>query len=364
MPLMNFPVLASLTAGAFALLDNSLVAEGRLIFSDGVLHFMSSLQVLVLVQSIRRQPSIKWLIYCGLSLGAACSCKNTAWGLTAVAGISHIVDSFLTFGVTAKFYFNVLTRGLIIGFLTVFVYFISFVMHFESLPYYGPGCDFLSDDLKLTFVKRGSDFFARRVQPPWLIRRIIDLALDMHNANMGISPFHAFESRPLSWPLLTSTYTGFWADPSGHRQVNCNGNMYVYAMVFYAVIVLSLCAPVNRNKGYVVILIGYCLSYLPFFLIKRAMFLYHYHIPLFFGCMAFGAVVDLLCNTPVSAIVSVAAIGVALKGFMTWYPYVYGIPCLNLKLLEWDKRWAKGDAVHMSLSASEQAAQSGVGPPT
>jgi dolichyl-phosphate-mannose--protein O-mannosyl transferase len=362
MRLMNFSIIASFTAGAFALFENSLVTEGRLILSDGVLHFMCCLHVIVLVQSIRRQPSIKWLIYCGLSLGAACSCKNTAWGLTALAGICHAADAFVRFGVGRKFFFDVLTRGLIIGFLTVFVYFVSFVIHFEVLPYSGPGCDFLSEDLRVVFLAPGSDFFAQRVQPPWLIARVIWLVLDMHNANMGISNFHDYESRPLSWPLLTSTHTAFWVDETGNRQVNCNGNMYIYAMVFYAVIVLSLCAPVNRNWGYLVILFGYYISYLPFFLIKRAMFLYHYHIPLFFACMAFGAVMDLLCNTPMSVAVSVVAIGAAWKGFMTWYPFVYGTLCPDWTSLEWDSRWTVGDAVHQSLAAIDSAKkQAGAG---
>jgi dolichyl-phosphate-mannose-protein mannosyltransferase len=176
----------------------------------------------------------------------------------------------------------------------------------------------------------------------------------MHGANMGISGFHVCESRPLTWPLLTGTYMLFWVDANdAHRQVNCNGNVYVYVMVFYAIIVLTFCAPLNQHCGHLLMLFGYSVSYLPFFLIKRAMFFYHYHIPLLFGCMAVGALEDLLFGRKFRILATAGTVFAAFRGFLTWYPFVYGISTMASRRLIWDERWVLGDEVHKRLGEAD-----------
>jgi dolichyl-phosphate-mannose--protein O-mannosyl transferase len=353
MRLMVFSIPAGITAAGLALFENSLITEGRLILTDGILHFFVCLHVVVLLHSLRA-GTLSSFLACGLSLGAACSCKNTAWGLLALTAVCHGVDLFLLHGVTANGFALLFWRGLVIGLCTFSIYFVCFIIHFWITPFSGPGVAFLPEETIDTFLPHDRGLWGIRLRPPHLFKRIWDLVLDMHFTNMDISPFHAFESRPITWPLLTGAHAAFWSDVANFdRHVNCNGNLYVYVLVFYAIIVLSFCAPVNRVPGHLVILFGYYISYLPFFLINRAMFLYHYHIPLFFGCMSVGALQDLLVVGKLSIPVSIVAVDLALTGFRTWYPFVYGTVTEQWMDLEWDKRWIYGDEVHKRLEEAD-----------
>jgi dolichyl-phosphate-mannose--protein O-mannosyl transferase len=354
MRLMSFSIPASITAAGLSLFETSLITEGRFILTDGILHFLVCFHLVILLLTLRKKSPIRWLFLCGLSLGAACSCKNTAWGMLAVNAVFHICDCLQLYGFSLKVFLNISVRGFTIGFSAFLVYIVSFIVHFVITPYDGPGVDFLTDPTTGTFLINPNDLWAIRLQEPHILIRVFQLVWDMHGANMGISVFHAFESRPVTWPLLTGSFTAFWSDGKDQpRKVNCNGNVYVYVMVFYAIIVLSWCAPVNSNSGHFLILFGYYVSYLPFFLIHRAMFLYHYHIPLFFGCMAVGAVQDLLFHQKFKIPVTVGVVYAAFKGFQTWYPFVYGISSMESKSLIWDARWILGDEVHKRLAEAD-----------
>jgi dolichyl-phosphate-mannose--protein O-mannosyl transferase len=251
---------------------------------------------------------------------------------------------------------------MMIGGGTLAVYIASFIVHFVITPYEGPGTSFLKEGTAATLLKPTDSLWAIRVRSPHILLRVWDLVLDMHSANMGISEFHQFESRPITWPLLTGAHTAFWTDSNDRRrEVNCTGNIYVYVMVLYAILVLTFCSPFNANWANVVILAGYYLHYLPFFLIKRAMFLYHYHIPLFFGCMAVGAVEDLIFSRTLKIPVTAGAIWAALHGFVIWYPFVYGLATDGMRKLYWDDRWMYGDEVHKKLAEIDAQSKNGEG---
>jgi dolichyl-phosphate-mannose--protein O-mannosyl transferase len=345
---MNFSLLSSLVASSFILLDNSLVTEGRFILSDGVLHFFCCLNLLIFVLSLRN-PSNLWLFFCGLSLGAACSCKNTAWGLILVNGITHFFQSKSRHFLKLNFLKDIVRRAFFVGIAAFSVFIGSFAIHIIVLPYSGSGDLSLDQSFQSTLINGDFELWGKRVKSPGLLVRVYKLLVAMHETNMGVASFHAYESRPITWPLLTGCHTAFWVDKTGDLQVNCNGNVFVYVLAFYGIVVLTFCSPFNQNWAHLIILLGYYVSYLPFFWIKRAVFLYHYHIPLFFACMAFGAVQDLILNSLVKVPVTIGAIVAALKGFVTWYPFVYETFTVFWRRLEWDDRWMYGDEVHREL---------------
>lgn len=425
MRILHFSIMPSVTSSSLLLFETSIICEGKFILTDGVLHFFVSLHILCLAYACQ-YPSLLSLIADGLTLGFACSCKSTAWGLPVINGVFHIYFIIKKYQKIVKnasgfneinqknhpkadmaffmpnIILDILIRGILLIFLLLLVYYFSFVIHISLLRYDGPGSGFLEESVKQTlFHSKSSDNdtstfsiepLTKRNTGPSMLYRFLSLNIEMHNANMRIDSLHPCESEPLDWPLLTSIYVAF-INLDDDREINCIGNAFVYYTSFFSILftvvyifVTSLSVLFNSffnqkknattflNWRAFFIVFGYLISYLPFLLVPRCMFLYHYQIPLIFACMAVGYVLEIIffipsrieeknfetlkisqaltnfLNSPKSGSESfksnllkcvksnnrisfVKAIGIlfamiiitlAFAGFIIWYPFIYG----------------------------------------
>ncbi|OHT04610.1 Dolichyl-phosphate-mannose-protein mannosyltransferase [Tritrichomonas foetus] len=357
----SFSSYAAFISAFLMCCDSSLLTEQRFILSDGMLHFFSCL-FLVVFSYTNSLPSFssRWFLFIflsGVTLGAACSSKNTAWGLMAYAAY---VEVFITLQIYAPFsfdaVFSVAVRGCLLALPVIVVYVLSFVIHFIILPFSGQGTAYLCQDMKDQLILKNiasSELWAKRVMKPNLISRTILLSFNMHRGNMGIKQFHGAQSRPINWPLLTGNYVAFWVG-SQNRQVNCMGNVFVYYFAFFSLIAnfVTFWKPKwNISLRYVV---GRIVSFVPFFLIPRSMFLYHYLIPLIIGCMSAGAAVDNLFSRKWVGIMLVVVCVLSAFGFYLWSPYAYGTSHLDRDITIWHDNWVHGDQFHRELQKSSK----------
>ena len=134
----SFSSSAAVASSVIILFDTSMVCEHRFILSDGMLHFFSALHLCILSYSL----SIKrytnkfriWTIISGLSLGAACTCKNTAWGLMALNAFIHIVELYLEYReINLGYIIELMIRGFTLLGCVLLVYIGSFCVHFVLL---------------------------------------------------------------------------------------------------------------------------------------------------------------------------------------------------------------------------------------
>ena len=358
----SFSHAAATTAAVLTIFDTSLGAEGRHILSDGILHFFSILHVAVLMHTIsvpgRGSRWKMWHVINALSLGAACSCKNTAWGLMAMDAFCYCLNFLpvLKFGVV-DYVFEVVFWGGQLAILQFFVYIVTFFAHFILLPYTGPGTGYLMDEMKQQLIQNdASSLWGRRIAGPGLLFRSIWITLDMHRGNMGIQEFHDSMSFPSQWPVLHGVMTYFWG--ADGKEIRCLGNVFSYYLALLGVV----CIPLGFNKGKrfwsaSMFFVGYCVCYFPFYLIPRVMYQYHYCIPLILGCMCFGVCLDLFCSKRQKATVAVLAISLTLFGFWLWSPFTYGTQIHDRHLSIWSKTWIDGDAAHQSRRASYHASK-------
>jgi dolichyl-phosphate-mannose--protein O-mannosyl transferase len=342
----TFSYPSSFVAAMLVACDTSMLTEHRFILSDGMLHFFTCL-FLAVFSYLHSRELFEWpsALVTGLFLGAACSCKNTAWGLIPYTGFVELLTVFTQFPLFKPAFFRELAiRGFPMIFGVLFVYFLSFLAHFLVLPLSGDGAGFLSPEMQHQLIeKTNSDgaLWYQRLQGPGLLRRIVALAINMHHGNMGILDAHPYESRPQSWPLLTGISVLFWK-AFGQAEIACRGNAIVY---YLAVVGLVLCALGVRSpkwqKGlkYVV---GWACCYFPFFLIPRSMFLYHYLIPLMLGCMAAGASIELYLPKYWCGFASFVMIVVGVVGFLMWSPFCYGTTPYDPRFTIWNKDWIHG----------------------
>lgn len=356
----SFSKCASFAAASLVCFDTSLLCEGKFILSDGMLHFFTCLHIMIFCYclSLPRKSFefTLWLYLSGFSLGAACSCKNTAWGMCGLNGLYHVLELWIThnYMITPHFISEVSNRGVILISTAISVYFISFIIHFALLPFHGQGTGYLRQNMRDQLVDSnliGHQLWGVRVTGSSVLWRSIILTFIMHTGNMHITQFHPYQSRPFGWPLLTDIRVAFFL--SGNIEVACMGNAFSYYMAFFGVI---SCIFAYNHKKWIISLrfvIGWAVSYFPFFLIPRSMYLYHYLIPLMFGCMSFGAFIDLYLPKFLRGYLAVISCFLAFVGFVLWSPYCYGSPSYDKKVVIWNQNWLSGDHVHQSLAAKD-----------
>ena len=370
MRLMNFNYFPSLVSSCFVLFETSLICESRFLLTDGILHFFVILHMMTLLYSIRFPSFFNFFIN-GLTLGAACSCKVTAWGLPFVDAIFNIYSILKIYEFRLKknlenIIYEIVYRGFFLYILLIGFYFTSFAIHIIILSNDGPGSAFLEKSIANTLSKTSynSDTIneieksnlINSVEPknlllngPSFFYRIISLNLEMHFANMKIDSFHSYESSPISWPLLTSCCVVFSLNPD----IYCIGNVFVYYFSFVAILILFSCSFLRWQ--FFAITFSYIIHYLPFFFVSRCMFLYHYQIPLMFATMAAGASLSLIKHKKIQIMLSIILIVFSIIGFLLWSPFVYGTYCENLNKRIWTDNWFFGDKSHrLKLQQSEK----------
>jgi dolichyl-phosphate-mannose--protein O-mannosyl transferase len=321
MRFMKFGHISSMTAAISALFDTSMATEGRHILSDGMLHFFSCLHISVISFTFsipaRRQRFWRWHLLTGITLGCACSCKNTAWGLIAFDASCYalVLSDCLHFGLI-EYLLELFCFGLLLAFISLSTYFAIFSLHFVLLPYSGPGAPYLQEDMRKQLVANPPvELFPHRLRGPGLFMRGLILSLQMHRGNMGIRQFHDSQSFLRHWPVLGSVSVFFWSRDG--REIRCFGNAIVYYLALLGLVAILFAF---RHVDCLKILLGYAFCYFPFYLMPRVLYLYHYIIPLMFGCMAFGAALEIYVPRRLRGIVFVVPVAAAAFGYWLWSP--------------------------------------------
>ncbi|KAI8915493.1 Dolichyl-phosphate-mannose-protein mannosyltransferase-domain-containing protein [Powellomyces hirtus] len=198
---------------------------------------------------------------------------------------------------------------------------------------------------------------------PSFLSKFIESHKVMWRINSGLDGVHPYQSRPLSWPVL-SRGISFWSAKAGTAKMHLMGNPLVWAAAGAALglyVVLEAIAAVmskrqmtyvagvfaDTTRGAGLLFMGWVLHYAPFFLMSRQLFLHHYLPSLYFSILLFGVLFDgitrrILGGSSVLQWIA-ASLGAAacIAVFVSFSPLTYGLPmskehCQGLK---WRKGW-------------------------
>ncbi|CAG8571467.1 10425_t:CDS:2, partial [Dentiscutata heterogama] len=178
--------------------------------------------------------------------------------------------------------------------------------------------------------------------------------------NFKSNSLHPYLSHPLSWILLKRGI-GFWDEE--HHQIYLIGNPLIWwtsTLIVFIFVVEKLITILRVKRGYIdrfsvkgehfepwsnVFLIGWCLHYLPFYLMSKELFLQYYFPSLYFAILLIGVGFDLITDrfnpknrTIIVTIFLIASIYI----FILFSPIAYGntwekSSCDNSKWLSsWD----------------------------
>lgn len=334
--------------------------EGRLILMDSQLLFfcqISLLSALTLWQTVpRSRLRIVMLITTGLLAGAALSIKHTALatpGLIAI--ISFFGIHFLDIPLT-------MPECLLAGVSGLVVYVTSFYIMFNSLWSTGGKYDnFMPLHFRKTLIGAvGYDPNAKRVS---FLRLFLYMNRRMIESNANIKKRHTWES---DWYHWIANWRGvlyyvnkFEKDGVAMRaQIYLLGNPVVALLVLFCVglFILSLSLSVRYRSAFskwrfhkelrwarangIFLLCGWLCNLLPYILVDRAAFIYHYLPGLFYGQLLCGAVFDVLPGRVRNVLVFLL-MACMTAAFVYWSPWIYSIPLTKEQHAErrWLPRW-------------------------
>jgi dolichyl-phosphate-mannose-protein mannosyltransferase len=290
-PVLVFLILTQLGASAWAallggwaaLFDNALLLQTRVLALEGFLILAMLAAISLALAAIHQRSRLRQSLLClgaGLCVGIAVGTKFT--GLTSAALVAFILlvpqRPDYRFGRSIGLGLCALLGALV-------AYFGGWVMHFTLLDQPGPG--------DIWGAPSGD-----------MLRDIIDIHRAMFKANYGLSATHPNGSPWWGWPWMWRPIYYFAGDGAAIYLV---GNPVVW-WGSSAGLLLVLWGNVRRTVaggglsgqpavGHAVRLLpllGFLVSFLPYLVIPRVMFLYHYLPSLMFAIVAVALWLDQL----------------------------------------------------------------------
>jgi dolichyl-phosphate-mannose--protein O-mannosyl transferase len=221
--------------------------------------------------------------------------------------------------------------------------YLSFVVHVVMLDYHSSDDGFMPPDWRMTLLSPGLKDFSRRTSGPSMYNRIITLIKIMHHTNMGITEAHEASSKWWQWPLALMPGITYF---SNQMALVLHPNPLVWypaALGPVLCIILAVFGYLNGNvrwAGLSMWSVGYFASWLPFALIPRVIFVYHYLVPLIFGVFAFAASIDVaLEKFPVAKNAFFVVWFVASMGSWVFFaPWCYAMTGFDWGIRTWN-RW-------------------------
>lgn len=352
--------LASFLTGLLLVFENSLLVESRLILTDAFLILFGFLGLYFFFRARNNGYPFLLLVVSGVLFSLSILIKWTGLGFWGACGLIYLWD--LVYPTTLKlrgispaksindFVFS-RWRHFVNGFICLLIipllaYFLVFQIHFALLPNCpakdeGNGCDFMSQE------------FRNNQLNPW--QEFAELNRKMWSYNKGISASHEYGSKALGWPLMIrSVY--YWVGPSTPLGINADiaetpriyliGNPINWFLGLFGIFGVWF-LPLSREKKIIVGLL-YLSSFLPFILVKRVLFLYHYLFALIISLIAFSLVFDEVIKSfssrskvfLVSCLLSVVCLA-----FVFFAPLSYGLPLTDqeFRARQWSSLWFSGN---------------------
>lgn len=346
---------ALVSAGLFCF-DNLNIIESRLILMDSQIVFYLVLSLYCALKLWASPPRtwerFWWLTATGFVSGCSISVKWTALatpGLIAIVSFFglHFLEDPLTF-----------VECLWAGIVGIGWYVVLFFVHFKTLTHTGPGVGFFPTEFRNTLI--GEDGYdPSAVRKPFL-RLLWYLNKYMFTANAGITTRHHWESTWYHWIVnwrgllyYNKEVDGKWASVYLHNNPIVCWSCAAFVALFILGFLFSVRyrdSPVLKRKTSVVrehamrtctfLFWGWLINLLPYILVDRSAFVYHYLPGLIYAQLLSGVMVDQMPKK-VSFIVMFALLAASIAAFLYYVPWIYCFPITSEQHAErrWLPRW-------------------------
>lgn len=348
---------ALVSAGLFCF-DNLNVIESRLILMDSQITFYLVLSLYCALRLWSTKAGTKerwfWLTATGLVCGCSISVK---WTALATPGLIAIISFFGLHFLTEPL--SIIECGWA-GFCGIALYMALFWVHFQTLQKTGPGVGFFTHEFKATL--EGEPNYDPNAKRAGFLSLFWYLNKYMLTANAGITTRHHWESYWYQWivnwrGLLYYNHeeksTGRWAS------VYLIGNPLVvwsttaFVVIFLAIMLFSArYRALSKNLGLsreavsyamsssMFLFFGWLINLLPYILVDRSAFVYHYLPGLLYAQLLTGVLMDLLPRK-LSVLCMMLLMSAVIATYMYYVPWTYCFPITSAQHAErrWLPRW-------------------------
>ena len=330
---MGLSKKTSFFAGLFIILENSLLVQSRFILLDSLLLLFgfSGLLFYLAARSLKASKTKIFLtLVSAVCLSFAFSVKWTGLAYLGIVAMIELYDWSKTF--TKWRLKDYLFKGLYFILLPLVIYFSIFAVHFALLDKSGPGNAFMTPSFQKTLADnpyQADD----TIKPENTYQKFIELNKQMYTSNQHLESSHPYASAWYTWPILKRPiyYWNHSFDKNFEAKIYLIGNPLIYCLSFVAVLTV-LFAIFSRNvelkkrrKLYIFLLGCYLMNLLPFILVGRQMFLYHYEAALVFAVIILAVAVDSTFKVRKTLAFSIITV-FFLASFLYLVPLTYGIP--------------------------------------
>lgn len=190
---------------------------------------------------------------------------------------------------------------------------------------------------------------------PWLtgdgghytLKGLIDAQKSMFDYHSKLVATHSFGSPWWEWPVIVKPIWYFGGQallPEGMvSSIVSMGNPAVWWVGLLAVPVTIWLVSRSRDKGMIVVLVAYFSQYVPWMLVTRLTFIYHYFamVPFMILCITYG-LKTLIERKPGWKKAAYAYVGVSIALFVLFYPILSGMIVSKsyvMYVLRWFPTW-------------------------
>jgi dolichyl-phosphate-mannose--protein O-mannosyl transferase len=259
----------ALIGGFFILFENAFLVQSRHILIDIFLIFfgLASLYFFLKGTKTKERKGLLFFVLAGLSMGACISIKWTGLGFLGfifLLMILQLTEQKIDF----KKFFKI---GIILATGVFFVYFLQFWIHFSLIP----GGDSEIDS-----------YLGENFQERSFFQKIVIINGQTFRLNQSLALSHPDDSRFYQWPLMEKPVDYWSKTQEGETLVKIGlfGNPVIWGLSSFGILIsiASLFFKRLRKEIYpstfilFFIVYGYLVNLLPFILIPRSTFIYHY----------------------------------------------------------------------------------------
>jgi len=327
---------AALLAASFILFDNAFLAQSHFVLIDSFYLLFGFSGLWWFFRAKQKGYRILDLTPACAALALSVSVKWVGLGFLGLAAVVMMANQarVLTLGRPRAPLKACASISALLGIPAV-VYAVIFWIHLAVLPRAGAGDPFMST--RFQNISQGSSRSSEsEFQAVSLVTKVWEMNRSMLAANQTLKAGHPYESKFYTWPFMSRPVSYWKRDfidgKTGY--IYCLGNPAVWWLSTFGVMggLFTLIknwsslgwTGLARDWLYV----GYALSFLPFALISRAMFLYHYLPALAYS----GAILAALLfdewdpTNRRQRTLWISLLVMTLLGFLFFSPLSYGWP--------------------------------------
>ncbi len=346
---------SSFIAGALVCFENSLVVQSRYLLPDVIMLTFGFASILLYQEYKKRFMMQKSSWFLGLSTifaGISLSIKWTGLTFLFIILILELLRQYFYKNNPKTFIKSILLFSFKYVFVASLIYLSLFAIHFSVLSQSGPGNVFMSPGFQSTLQNNS---VGSTQSEPNFWQKIIELNKVMFTSSSGMTATHSNASKWYTWPIMTRSIF-YWQGQIDSNGVNSYiyllGNPFVYWLgsitilftIIYSIykIVFNRLSNIDPDKvvSMTFLVVGYLSNLLPYALISRVMFLYHYETALVISIIAIAYWLDAL-QPNIKKYASVIILITTISAFIFWSPLTYGTPIdqQQLKIRMWLPGW-------------------------